>query len=455
MGDLISEDGNWKWDGSNWIPNKQSEFPPSNIGLISDDGKLRWDGGKWVSNNEPSSPESSIQNQDDKRQQYIPISRAKVRDAVFQLSGVDDDMRQGLARVSEMLEAIWHHSSHASLENLKQLYEAMDPDQIEVPNSDASEAFLQTFEQCLVDGNWEEISDEEMQDALDGEDVFPISLDVRFDEFKVMKLYKLGEVSVEDERTSMFGLKKEKVTIDAFDRIVQIIVFHDEHWFAEKKRMKHYQGDDGKGLHIRLFKIVPKLDLETIFPNTSPQMRSIDQIKIAAPLIGGLVTIAMKFGPLLLGGESGDTSTSLLGGVLAALGSYILKTYISYQKTREAYQTQVSKDLYFKGQANNAAVLNMIVDLGEEQEVKEALLAYTFLLVESKNHYTEEQLDHRIEGWLLQTFGHDIDFEVDDALGKLESMSLLKKAEDGVLSVLSIDEALEILDNYWDNIYDY
>ena len=391
----------------------------------------------------------------DGRQQYIPVSRAKVKDAVFLLDGIDEEMREGLAKMSEMLEAIWHHSSHEGLENLKRLYEDMDPDQIGEANVDESEEFLSTIEEFLIDGNWEEISDEEVQDALEGEDVFPISLIVRFDEFKTMNLYKLGEISIEDERTSMFGLKKESVTIHAFDRIIQILEFHDEPWFAERKRMNHYQGDEGKGLHLRLFKIVPKLDLETIFPNTSPQMRNLDKIKIFAPLIGGLVTLGMKFGPLLIGAGTGDTSLSVIGGLLSALGMYVLKSYMSYQKTRERYQTQVSKDLYFKGQANNAAVLNMIVDLSEEQEVKEALLAYVFLHVEAGKRYNEEQLDDRIEGWLLDTFGHDIDFEVDDALGKLVDMQLLIKAEDGTLSVLPIGEALAILDDYWDNIYDY
>ena len=185
-------------------------------------------------------------------------------------------------------------------------------------------------------------------------------------------------------------------------------------------------------------------------------MRGVDKIKIGAPLIGGLVSIGMKFGPVLLGASaSGSTSLSLLGGVLAALGTYVMKTYMSYQKTREKYQSQVSKDLYFKGQANNAAVLNMIVDLGEEQEVKEALLAYAFLLIESDNNYNEKGLDDRIEQWLLDTFGYDVDFEVEDALGKLEDMQLLLKNEDETLSVTPLKETLSILDDYWDNIYDY
>ncbi len=88
----------------------------------------------------------------DKRQQYIPVSRAKVKKAIFQLEGINDDTRDGLAKVSEMLEAIWHHSSHAGAENLKSLYESMDPDQIDTPGCKGKEEFLDTLAEALIDG---------------------------------------------------------------------------------------------------------------------------------------------------------------------------------------------------------------------------------------------------------------------------------------------------------------
>ncbi len=332
---------------------------------------------------------------DGDRQQYIPISRAKVKTALFNLDGIGKEMRGDLGRISIMLEALWHHSSHAGLEKLKALYEDMDPDQIGTPNVENKDSFQETFIEMLEDGNWEEISEQEMDQALSGEDVFPISLDVRFDELETMKLFKLGEVTIHDIRTSWFGMTKKEVEIKAFDRVVQLIEFKNEQWFTENKKMKYYQGDSGKGFHIRLFKTIPKLDIETIFPNTSPSMKVLDKIKIGAPLVGGFATILSKYGPILLGGSSGDTNSSVIIGLCTALGTYMLKTYMSYQKTREDYQTQVSKDLYFKGQANNAAAINMIVDLSEEQEVKEALLAYTFLLTESGHN--QESLDDRIE----------------------------------------------------------
>jgi hypothetical protein len=388
------------------------------------------------------------------RQHYIPISRSRIKEELFQLEELTEEFSTGLRNISQMLEVIWHHSSHAQLEKLKSLYESMDPDRSGIPDSVGEEEFLETLRKALHNGNWKDISEEEMAAAHEGENVFPISLDVRYDELSTSHLFKLGEIRTLELRTSLFGLKKEEITVEAYDRVIQILRFHDEDWFEQRKRMKHYPGEVAAGLHLRLFKCVPKLDLETIFPNTSPEMRYIDKIKIITPLVGGLFTLLIKFGPLLLGGSSGNTSISIIGGICAAFGTYILKSYMSYQKTRDKYKSQISSDLYFKGQANNTAVLNMVIDMAEEQEVKEALLAYTFLLVDNE-HHDYESLDRRIEEWLLDRFDVEVGFEIEDAIRKLSDMKLLLKGDDGSLSVLPIKESLKILDNYWDQIYGY
>ena len=205
-------------------------------------------------------------------------------------------------------------------------------------------------------------------------------------------------------------------------------------------------------------------------------MRTLDKIKIASPIIGGLVTLLIKFGPtlafLLFGlgsGEQGRISIALLGGVLSGLATYLVKAYLSYRGTKDEYLSQVSKDLYFKGQANNSAVINAVIDLSEEQEVKEALLAYTFLLVDRDRNHTTSSLDRRIEAWLAQ-FDIEVDFEVDDALGKLHDLGLLNIGQpasasplgsphwigpDSKLDVVGIDEALRLMDRRWDGIFSY
>lgn len=399
-------------------------------------------------------------------QHFIPISRAEIKRLILAEAG---DNSEDLAKISDILEALWHHRMHSTQESLKQIYSSFDPDSTsEIPETFDPSDFVNQFSGALKDGNWLEITDEEMQAALDGEDIFPISLDVRFDEFKLLQTFKLGEKTVKSLREpSLFEKlilrkKRTEVDLEVYDRIIQVMQFHERAWFENNKTLENYPGTEAKGLHLRLFKTIPKLDLEVIFPNTSPNMRRIDQVKILAPLIGGLATLGMKFGPLLLGYGSGETSLALIGGILSALATYILKSWTKYMKTKEAYLSQVSKDLYFKGQANNQAVINMVIDFSEEQEVKEALLAYSFLLFDSEQQHTMNSLDERIEKWLAK-HGAVVDFEVDDSLNKLLELGLLNREGDKndsetlgaieKISVLEPNATLSRLDEIWDSIF--
>ena len=48
-----------------------------------------------------------------------------------------------------------------------------------------------------------------------------------------------------------------------------------------------------------------------------------------------------------------------------------------------------------------------------------------------------------------------IDFEVDDAIKKLEEKDLLSRDKNGILTVVSLDEVLSHMDYIWDNYFEY
>ena len=115
------------------------------------------------------------------------------------------------------------------------------------------------------------------------------------------------------------------------------------------------------------------------------------------------------------------------------------------------------KTLYFHNLDNNAGVFDFLVQEAEEEECKEALLAYYFLLTEQDANgepFTEEGLDRRIEQWMEERFGMTLNFEVDDALRKLEEKKLLVKDGDRY-RVPPIDETLIRLDELWDGVFAY
>ena len=106
---------------------------------------------------------------------------------------------------------------------------------------------------------------------------------------------------------------------------------------------------------------------------------------------------------------------------LVALGGFMLRQWMKFQRQSLMYQKQLTDNIYFRNINNNAGIFDYIIGAAEEQECKEAFLAYYFL---QQGPLTQAELDRRIESWLKEAFGLDVDFEVDDALAKLDRLGL-------------------------------
>jgi hypothetical protein len=98
-------------------------------------------------------------------------------------------------------------------------------------------------------------------------------------------------------------------------------------------------------------------------------------------------------------------------------------------------------------------VFETLINAGEEQETKEVILAYHALLTAGPAANAAD-LDRRIESSLKAAFGVDVDFEVSDALAKLERLGFLAP-KDGKLAVVPLPDALARLDSLWDRLYDF
>ena len=92
----------------------------------------------------------------------------------------------------------------------------------------------------------------------------------------------------------------------------------------------------------------------------------------------------------------------------------------------------------------------------EEQEFREAILAYEILRREAPSGgWTQDELDRRVEAFLLEQAGVDIDFEVDDALAKLKRLGLTLETPTGRYLAIQLPEALARLDRAWDAFFEF
>jgi hypothetical protein len=216
---------------------------------------------------------------------------------------------------------------------------------------------------------------------------------------------------------------------------------------------------------LKLFQNVPKGDLEMLFPNTTIRMRTQDKLLIGIPaVVSGGIVLTTKVGAslLLLGSLMGfwfglseqpvelnkTTILALLAG-FGALAGYIWKQISSFKNRKMRFMQTLTQNLYFKNLDNNAGVFHRLISDAEDEECKEALLAYYFLHI-CDQPLTASELDRQIEHWFEQQWQCEIDFEIEDALHKLRRFELVEE-KDGRYRAVALQTAINILDKRWDN----
>jgi len=111
----------------------------------------------------------------------------------------------------------------------------------------------------------------------------------------------------------------------------------------------------------------------------------------------------------------------------------------------------LTDNLYYKNLDNNAGVFHTLVNEAEEEDFKEAILAYTFLL-QYTDGLSAEALDQKIEAWFKEKVQCTLDFEIEDALYKLDTMKLVINRENKYYAI-DIVSAKTLLDEHWDDIF--
>lgn len=408
-------------------------------------------------------------------ERFIPLRRSDLTDlcaARIRAGGGDAEYFVHSAR---LLEALFHHEFHARLERLKDLYAPFNPDLDarllpEVSAADRGprrDDLSAELEAVLEAANFERITDADLRSAMDEESLFRIRLHVDFDDFEQVVFYRRGETPRSEEVRTLFGLRRRRIDFLTYDRVVVFVAFRDSDFFAAGGRKRTLPFEPGATL-LKMFRNVPRADLEMLFPNSEVRMKLADKVAIGVPAAAsGVALVATKLGPtLLLVASAGafwlglrdapvvldQASLLALAAGLGTLGGYLFKQFSSFKNRKLKFMKSLADNLYFRNLDNNAGVFHRLVDAAEEEECKEALLAWTFLLT-AETPLGAAQLDAAIEAWLMAQLGGPVDFEIDDALAKLERFGLVARATDGTLSAVEPAAAAARLDAVWDDLF--
>lgn len=412
----------------------------------------------------PVDPDARVER--NTRQRFIPFRRRDIVHMCLSHPELQLD-NKSLKRFFRLLENVIHYEFQSRLERLKNAYAAVDPDsdtrQMDFSEAD-SQSLVETLSNVLDKANYEKLSERDLEQALNEASMFKIRLQVDFNDFAQVLLFCRNESVREESIPTWFGLRQKTIRFTNYDRVVVFLRLKQD-YDTEKSSLP--ASKPGSTM-LKLFQNVPKADLEMLFPNTRVRMRLKDKLMIGVPaVISGGIVITTKLGAALvvLGSLIGfwigvhnqpveldkTAIVALLAG-FGALGAYLWKQFSNFKNRKLRFMQTLTQNLYFKNLDNNAGVLFRLIDEAEEEESKEAILAYTFLCLYN-GELQRHQLDKKIEHWLRSEWQCEMDFEIGDALEKLLHWQLITE-QDGVLSAVDPEEAFRKLDARWDAYFE-
>jgi Protein of unknown function (DUF3754). len=399
---------------------------------------------------------------------FIPFRVADIIEMCLKEKTLPDDQKN-FRPFFILLTHVFHYEFKNTMDSLKDAYSAMDPDtdtRIAFPSGkDSTGKFVALLKNTLEKANYEAITEEELNQAMTKASLFDLRLHVDFDEFSEVLLFCRGQSLQQQAISRWFGLSSKTVEFINYDRVVVYIRLKAS---PATERADKAPARAGASM-LKLFQNVPKADLEMLFPNTQLRMRVRDKLLIGVPaLVSGGIVLTTKVGATLLlmasmlgfwfglrqqPVELNVANLTILFGGLGALGAYIWKQFSNFKNRKLRFMQQLTQNLYFKNLDNNAGVIYRLLNDAEEEECKEAILAYYFLLT-SKVPLDRQQLDYKIEQWLAEKWQCRIDFEIDDALEKLVRLGLVEQRINEYLA-LPLEQAIQQLDKRWDDYFDF
>ena len=322
-------------------------------------------------------------------------------------------------------------------EALIDLYSQFDPDRdlservLEVEDDHSSEPIDETAYRSLFSeiadslghANYRRLSPREIQAAVGAASHWGVRLQVKYSSFRRLEVYGRGDIvtkRMKRDWRSFFRMKEVDVPI--YQRLVVV--------FRAKELQSFQDPLDPSRVHLRMFKNIPKADIDMMLPGSKIRLSWLDTGKIGIPTLWGIFIMSSKLAKSLwiiaLIGTLKVLSSFLFAiAIVLATVFYGIKSVLSYTSTKRRYQLNITRSLYYQNLDNNLGALLRLEEEAEQQEVCEAILAY-FVLSQSVEALTTQEIDQRAEVILESITGFPIDFDVEDAVRDLGSFGIIQ-----------------------------
>jgi hypothetical protein len=412
------------------------------------------------------------------RERFIPVTTYALIDRLTAPQTWPSGKARVARRFFRYLE-YWRRQQHGvALSNLLQAYETFSPDSdllvtrsfTNEERSTMQKRVVQDIEKILTQANYVRIDPADVQMILTEDSHYGLDLHVDFTAFEEIMIYYRGASNRRDQRRRLHKfMRKEEFDVPIFQRLfllfklkpfeTRVLELMKEQRLPRKEAEKAVRNlramippaVDDKNIYLKLFKNIPRNDVEMVFPNTRVKFRLLDKLRLG--ITGGA---GLGMGAVGAAGKIAVAATNPLmaAGAALGLGGIVFRQAVNFLNQKQRYMVVMAQNLYFHAMADNRGVLIKLADRAAEEDVKEEMLLYSVLTKEKAKHSDLPAIDAAIEQYLAASFGVSVDFDLEDALQRLLADGIVTEEPDGTLRTLEPEAAALHLDAKWDVFLD-
>ena len=361
---------------------------------------------------------------------YLQI-RAKERDELD--AEAQRQFKNAIGRISDQI----HAQMSEQQAEFADRYRPLDPDSdCKVPmvidsqqNAQSTDDLLQLMDRILHTAAYQRLTQSDIEKCVGVASLWGVPMTANFEIFKQLAVYARGDIIGRRCKRRLRKLyKMEMVDVAIYQRLVVIFQLQEDH-----ERGELLSADE---LHLRIFKNIPKQDVDMLLPGTQVKLSKLDRAKVIVPSLGGWLMSLQKISRFILVtlALAAYYSTALVVGLVLAAIAYFVKSFFSYFQTKNRYLLDLTRNLYFQKLDTNAGAAFQIIQQSGRQASGEAILAYYAIASESEP-ISKRKLRRKCERIVREAIDVEVDFKVDRALAQLQRSELISEQTDGRLSI--------------------
>jgi Protein of unknown function (DUF3754) len=415
------------------------------------------------------------------REKFIPVTVSALIDRLTPNGAWPRGEAAAAKRFFRYLEHWRRQRSNAEIMDLSHSYEPFSPDtdllvtRAYTPEEKlaAQKRVVAQMAHLLKRANYEQIDPSNVSMIMTKESHYGLDLFVDFTAFEECLIFYRGASTRRDERRNLRKFyRKEEFDVPIYQRLFLLFKLKpfdvrvsevmaankisrpEAERIVKKLRASLPGAVSDQNIYMKLFKNIPRTDIEMVFPNTRVKFRLFDKIKLGVSSGGAFGAGVFGTAGKVAAGGLLATNPIALAGAVATLGGVAFRQSMNFVNQKNRYMVVMAQNLYFHSMADNRGVALKLSDRAAEEEVKEDVLLYSVLAKESAKRTDLPEIDRAIEKYLSDSFGVTVDFDIEDSLDRLLADGLVVERADGTLVTMRPAEAALFVDKKWDAFLD-